>query len=155
MTFRHLLLALVVCAVLLPASGGLGRSRSRDVFSSRHYREVLVLQASVNNDAREFYGLAQIALHANRCRGFHGLAQVGLVNWNDGTFCLVQAGLLNHDSGHMRFVQVGLVNMARSITGVQIGLFNATRKLQGVQLGLVNFSRHGGLPLMVLANVGW
>ena len=38
---------------------------------------------------------------------------------------------------------------------LQLGLFNATRRLQGVQLGLVNFSRHGGLPFMVLANVGW
>ncbi len=79
-------------------------------FRGRHFRDGLILQASVNNRARRFYGLFQLALHANRARGFYGLAQVGMFNYGRDVGAVGQLGIQNLAKNFVGAAQLGVHN---------------------------------------------
>ena len=127
------------------------------------------------NKIDHFRGLVQGGVY-NRNKSFKGVVQcLGYalpagVNWVEQDFAgLLQAGLYNHVGGRMYGIQgggvnragkvyglqVAIYNKAEELRGLQIGIVNYAKVLRGLQVGLVNIAKQGGLPYMLILNVGF
>jgi hypothetical protein len=85
---------------------------------------------------------------------FWGPFMIGGYNYANKFAGGAQLGLVNHVYDEISLMQAGAVNLANKIEGVQIGVFNHAGRLRGIQIGLINMTRKGGLPFMVLGNMG-
>ena len=103
---------------------------------SRYQSPGKKLQAGLHSDAGSMYGV-QVGGFLNR-GSVSGLALTAVAD-------------LHED---INGLQLGLYNRAEQVRGLRVGLVNLAASLTGMQLGLVNFSHHGGIPFMILLNIG-
>ncbi len=135
---------LLTASLLLLA--GTARGRGIDLHDARPpevSRDGYLVQASYDNRANEFFGLAQLALHTNLAtRGFYGGVQLGIWNSARDFAGISQLGAQNLVRNFAGVGQVGVHNAASDFYAglVQLGIYNQGDRefYAGFQIGVVN-----------------